>query len=209
MNPSSDGTGCRTSASLLLRVRNTQDGTAWREFNDLYRELLTSFCRRKGLQHSDSEDVVQRVMANLIKTLPQFVYDSNRGRFRDYLYRCIRSAISEWSKRRSNHHAQLDTPVAMFIAADAESDGDGADVSLWEQEWVAHHYRLARATVQTTVEARSLEIFDRSIAGESVQQLAAAFEMNQEAVRKVRQRIRARMEELIAAQIRAEDSIYG
>ena len=70
---------------------------------------------------------------------------------------------------------------------------------------MAHHYRLAMQTIRQTFEAKSVEIFDRSVAGETVADLAAAKGMTEQAVHKVRQRIRARMEELIAAQISQED----
>jgi Cys-tRNA synthase (O-phospho-L-seryl-tRNA:Cys-tRNA synthase) len=85
--------------------------------------------------------------------------------------------------------------------------GCAEDEVAWEEEWVDHHYRLAMATVRESFEPRSVEIFDRSVAGATVAELAGAFSMTEEAVRKVRQRIRDRMEELIAEQVREEDEL--
>lgn len=185
-----------TRASLLSRVRNASDEAAWREFDALYHDLLIRFCRRRGLQEVDAADVVQTVMTNLVKALPGFVYDRQRGRFRDYLYRCTGNAIARWAAER-NRPDRPNGEGPALDKADEETD--------WEAEWMAHHYRLAMKTIRKTFEPRSVEIFDRSIAGETVAELAGAMKISEQAVHKVRQRIKARMEELIAAQIAEED----
>ncbi len=187
-----------TRASLLSRVRNVSDEGAWREFEALYHDLLVRFCRRRGLQEADASDVVQTVMASLVKSLPGFVYDRTRGRFRDYLYRCADNAIGRWSQNRAARPTQGEIAL--------ESEGSPAEQeAAWEEEWMAHHYRLAMKTIRRTFEPKSVEIFDRSIAGETVAELAAGTGMSEQAVHKVRQRIKARMEQLIAAQVAAED----
>lgn len=197
-----------TSVSLLSRLRDLTDHASWREFDRRYRELLLRFCRRQGLSAVDAEDVVQKVLVSMTRTLPQFTYDSKRGRFRDYLYRCVRNGISEWT-RRPNPACPSLLPCgdACADAADRASDQRDPLEEAWESEWVAHHYRLAMTSVRQTFDARSVEVFDRSVAGAKVAELARVFEMSEQAVYKVRQRIRARMEELIAQQVRDEDAI--
>ncbi len=59
--------------------------------------------------------------------------------------------------------------------------------------------------VWKTPEPRSAEIFDRLLAGETVERLAAGYQMTPDAVHKVKQRIRDRLKAVIAAQIREED----
>jgi RNA polymerase sigma factor (sigma-70 family) len=190
-----------TQASLLRRVRDTSDGVAWAEFAGRYRDLLVRFCRRQGLQQADSEDVVQMVLASLARSLPAFAYSPQRGRFRDYLYRCTRNAIAQHAKRSRPQAAAGD----LDLHEDARTEGD-AD-RLWEQEWVAHHYRVAMGEIRATFEPRSVEIFDLSVEGLSVPELAARFQMTSQAVHKVRQRIRGRLQELLAAQVRAEEDL--
>ena len=194
-----------TKSSLFHRIR-AQDEGAWREFECRYREMMVRFCRRRGLQLFDAEDVVQRVLSDLVRTLPQFVYDQERGRFRDYLHQCVRNAIGHWAKHTDRQPHQLRSGAVSSLEADSRNGWDCPDDQAgWEEEWVAHHYRLAMCTIRTTFEPRSVQIFDRSIAGDSIVLLAEAFSMSQEAVRKARERIRDRMEELIAGQIREED----
>jgi RNA polymerase sigma-70 factor (ECF subfamily) len=196
-----------TQPSLLSRVRDPSDEAAWREFETKYRELLIRFCRRQGWQQADAEDLVQTVMASLVRTLPGFVYDPQRGRFRDYLYRSVRNAMTQRTARPRERAGALD-PDGGEPGTGSVRD-DPASAAAWEQEWVDHHYRLAMAGVRASFEPRSVEVFERSVAGEKVEGLAAAFGMSTQAVHKVRQRIKARLEELIAVQIRDEDRVDG
>jgi RNA polymerase sigma-70 factor (ECF subfamily) len=194
-----------THPSLLSRVRDPANARAWREFENRYRELLVRFCRRRGLQHADSEDVAQIVLFNLSKSLPGFSYDPARGRFRDYLYRCARNAVSQWGSRPKGRERALASDTGNDIAAPVS--GSPGDDAAWEQEWVAHHFRLAMDTIRQTFDAKSVEIFEHNLAGAGVTALAAAHGISEQAVHKVRQRIRARMEELIAGQVREEDGL--
>lgn len=207
-----------TPQALLSRVRNPQDHQAWQEFDALYRELLISFARRRGIPHIDAEDLVQGVFIGLTHSLPQFVYDPNRGRFRDYLYRCMRNAISDWASRPNRRLEAVLPDSAVASARQTETiravapalndgNGNGELVHIWEEEWVAHHYRRAMAVIRETFDDKSAAVFDRSIAGASVTDLSAEFGLSEQAVYKIRQRIRARMEELIARQVRDEDAV--
>ncbi len=189
-----------TRASLLSRVRDVSDQRAWAEFESLYHDLLIRFCRRKGLQEADAIDVVQTVMASLVKSLPGFTYDRQRGRFRDYLFRCTDHAVARWAAQK-NRSGRPSDDLAALEKPDEKSPSDPA----WEEEWMAHHYRLAMRTIRQSFEPRSVKVFDRSIAGETVAELAHSTGLSEQAVHKIRQRIKARMEELIAAQIAAED----
>jgi hypothetical protein len=72
---------------------------------------------------------------------------------------------------------------------------------------VAHHYRMALDTVRQTFDAKSVEVFERSVAGAKVAVLAVEHGITEQAVYKVRQRIRARMEQLIAQQVHEEDEV--
>ncbi len=200
----SESHGRTTHLSLLSGLRDPANAAAWREFERRYRELLVRFCRRRGLQQADAEDVVQVVFVSLSRRLPSFIYDRRRGRFRDYLLRCTRNAIVRWSTRPKTADFALDPDGDAPL-----EDPSGVEAQIWEQEWVAHHYRLAMENVRTTFDPRSAEIFDRSVAGATVASLAAEFNLSEQAVHKVRQRIRNRLEELIAAQLLEEEAVDG
>lgn len=191
-----------THLSLLSRLRDGSDQQAWSDFEARYRELVLRFCRRKGLQAADAEDVAQGVFFSLSRALPGFIYDPSSGRFRDYLFRCVRNAIFHWSKCPDRGLLQLDTNELLsnsngVVSADEEQ--------AWEAEWAAHHYRRALARLRETGEERAVRLLERSFDGVSVDSLAAEFELSVEGVYKARQRARQRLQALVAEQIREED----
>ena len=88
-----------TRPSLLAHLHDPQDEAAWRAFEGRYRDLIRRYCRRRGLQTADAEDVSQLVLIALSRTLPGFRYLPERGRFRDYLGRVTENAV--WRHLRS------------------------------------------------------------------------------------------------------------
>src|SRR5436190_15917121 len=68
-----------TPASLLDRLRNPGEPTAWDRFVELYTPLLFHWARQLGQQDSDSADLVQDVFLILWRKLPEFDYDPTRS----------------------------------------------------------------------------------------------------------------------------------
>lgn len=210
-------TDSTTRTTLLTRVRDTQDSAAWVEFQERYRDMLLRFCRSRGLQFADAEDAVQIVFAKLAMGLRTFEYDPSKGRFRDYLFRCVKNAISDLKSRPSRDPAAVvraaqllesDAPSPNRVGRDYAIDGDaGPGGSAWEREWVHHHYRLAIRIVGAHCEPRSVEVFNRALAGRSAQEIALELNMSEEAVHKAKQRMKDRLKEQITLQVREEDGI--
>ena len=74
----------QTSKSLLERLRQGSDQTAWTEFVHRYGQQIYRWCRAFGLQEADAEDVTQTVLVKLTDKLRAFCYDPSRS-FRAYL----------------------------------------------------------------------------------------------------------------------------
>ncbi len=189
-----------TSASLLVRVRDPADERSWREFENRYAELIRRYCRRRGLPSADIDDVSQMVWSDLAKGLRSFAYDPNRGRFRAYLGRIVKCAIARHFARYGPRGRSLGSDMVAM-----SENGNGAADEYWEKEWVDHHYRLAMSTLEQSYEPRSLAIFRRLIAGEPAHRVASDFGMSVGAINQAKHRIRSRMREIIAGQIREED----
>jgi RNA polymerase sigma factor (sigma-70 family) len=184
-----------TSASLLRRVRDTGDREAWGLFDSTYRDLLVRFCVSLGIQHADTDDVVQAVFAKLIASIDEFEYDRAKGRFRDYLFRCVRNTLSDRAAlRRRSTTANLTEVWAGDTAAQR-----------FEREWVAHHFRLALAKIRPELDTRTEGLLDGMLAGRPAVALAAAAGMTDQAVYKAQQRLRDRLKHLVSEQVAQED----
>ncbi len=188
-----------THPSLLERLRDGTDDDAWAEFDRRYGELIVRYCRGRGLSLADAEDVRQIALMNFARAARGFEYSPQRGRFRSYLGQVVRSAISRHCRRPIRAELALDNSVLSSIADEEPAD------ELWEQQWVRHHLRVAMQTIRSTYSPRSVEAFDRLLAGRSTRDVAREMEMSEEAVHKVKQRIRDRLKTLVAVQLQEED----
>ena len=194
-----------TSPSLLFRVRNLADKAAWREFDTRYGDMIVRYGRRLGLQFADAEDIRQIVMVRLSRALPEFMYSRQRGKFRTFVGRIVRNEVFRFLGRPNLASRRVDSDGGESSARfdDVEADRQ------WEQEWADHHLRLAMGRLRQKHEPRHIEVFEQLLAGETVDRVAAELDMTTHAVQKIKQRIRDRMKELIAAQIREEDLPHG
>lgn len=93
-----------TRVSLIERVRDQKDESAWEQFYSLYQPLVTAFIRKRGITEHDAADIVQDVFARLVPAMAQFEFDSQRGRFRTWLWRVTQNALADWVKLRATQN---------------------------------------------------------------------------------------------------------
>jgi RNA polymerase sigma factor (sigma-70 family) len=139
-------------------------------------------------------------MSKVARSLRSFDYDPNRGRFRDYLGRAVRNAIASFFAS----HKPAAATVSLNEATHAVAVNDDT-AAIWREEWAQHHYRRALATLRAQVDGRTVEIFNALLAGRSQDQIAEEFSASRAAIRKTKQRVRDRLQAIIASQIQDEE----
>ncbi len=189
-----------THVSLLARLGNGADVAAWRDFERRYGPLVVGYCLRRGLQISDAEDVRQTVMTSLAKAMRTFVYSPEKGRFRDYFGRTVRNAVSRHLAQRRGG----ERPVSIEGVGEPSAGGDDSDAE-WERQWVRHHCRLAMDALRASEPPRNVEVFELLMQGKEAGAVGAAFGLSAEAVRKIKQRVRERLSQLLQDQLREEE----
>jgi RNA polymerase sigma-70 factor (ECF subfamily) len=132
-----------------MRVRDPADGRAWGEFVRLYEPLLTAYVRSRGPGEEDTREIVQDVFVRLVKTLPEFRLDREKGRFRTWLWQICQSALVDWARRRRRRTKAEDGWLNRLCEARPSSESD-SDV-----EWITMHRRRIFAYALETVRKRS------------------------------------------------------
>jgi RNA polymerase sigma-70 factor (ECF subfamily) len=132
-----------------MRVRDPADGRAWGEFVSLYEPLLAAYVGRRGLGEEDVRDVVQDVLARLVKTLPEFQLDRQRGRFRSWLWQICQSSLGDWARRRRRRARAEEGWLNRLGEATPPGESD-ADVT-----WVTLYRRRVLSFAMETIRARS------------------------------------------------------
>lgn len=106
-----------TRRTLLLRLRDREDASAWTEFVEIYGPLIYAYSRNRGLQDADAADVTQDVLATVSKHMNRFDYDDSKGTFRGWLFTITRNKIinaAEKAKRKAK--ATGSTEVGLLLA---------------------------------------------------------------------------------------------
>jgi RNA polymerase sigma factor (sigma-70 family) len=188
-----------THPSLLDRLRDSADAEAWREFAERYRDLLLRYALQRGLAIHDAEDVVQASLARLSRSLVRFEYRPQIGTFRGYLRRVVENEVRRAEGRRRPELLPLEEGGDLLASESEELE------RIWRREWMDHHYRLALATVRAAVTPRTYAVFERLLAGEAPADVARGFGLSDDAVYKVKQRVRERLQQAIETQLKAEE----
>src|SRR5262245_44208462 len=100
----------RTRRSLLGRLHDLQDQTAWHEFFDSYWRLIYKVARSADLNDAEAQDVVQNTFIYLSRRMPNFRYDPARGAFKSWLRVVTRSRINVFLRRQKAEERFLDEP---------------------------------------------------------------------------------------------------
>jgi RNA polymerase sigma factor (sigma-70 family) len=144
-----------TRPSLLLRIKDGQDQTAWNTFVELYAPLVYRQCRRHGLQHNDAEDVTQEVLSQMLRSAQDFNYQPDRGKFRTWLYEVTSTKVA-------NHFRSVRRTARASGGARDESQDLVAPItppSEWFEEFQTHVLRVALARIETHFEPGTWKAF--------------------------------------------------
>src|SRR5262245_22883294 len=122
-----------TRASLLVRLRDSQDKGAWREFVDLYAPLVYGYLRKQGLQDADAADVSQEVLGAVVASIHRLDYDPNRGAFRNWLFTLVRRKLARWLTAQAHQAAGSGDSATHRLLEQVH--GPVSIEQDWEAEW--------------------------------------------------------------------------
>jgi RNA polymerase sigma factor (sigma-70 family) len=165
-----------TRASLLVRLRDRHDESAWREFVDVYAALIYGYARRRGLQDADAADLMQDVLRSVADAAGRLAYDPSRGTFRGWLYTVARNKlVNHLTARSRREQASGDSGVRERLEEQPAPDDEPA----WEQEYRQRLFEWASARVRTEVQPATWEAFKATaVDGEPAPVVAGRLKMS-------------------------------
>ena len=186
-----------TSTTLLANLAERETGidqAAWNQFFDFYYPVMVEFARVKGAG-DDSEDVVQDVLASLVRVFETGLYVRGKGRFRSYLAKMLRNElISRLRRSRVRPEgASVALPDNGVVGCAAESPSPLTSWSAEDEE--AFELARRRAAVEhvltkTALSEQSRRIFREILAtGNSCAKVARRMNLPAATVRQVKSRI--------------------
>jgi RNA polymerase sigma-70 factor (ECF subfamily) len=112
--------------------QHPEDAEAWRRFDALYRPLLASWLRRHAIQDADREDLLQEILAAVVREMPTFEYDPARGRFRSWLRAILANRLRHYWRSRPAEGGYYQAVL------DQLEDDHSSLARTWDQEHDRH-----------------------------------------------------------------------
>jgi RNA polymerase sigma-70 factor (ECF subfamily) len=194
--PSADPRETRLSLLLRLTRPGPLDERAWQEFVDHYAPVVFRWCRGRGLQGPDCEDVTQQVMLKLATHLPSFAYDPSKS-FRAWLRTLTHHAWVDFLSAQG-HRGSGDTGVLKLLSSVESRD---ELVKRIEEEFDLELVETAVARVRERVEPATWDAFrmtavDGRPAAEAARELGKRVATVYVARQNVQKMLRAELAEL-------------
>ena len=150
-----------TRESLLIRMKQEEDGAAWREFHEIYGRLIFGYSLHYDISHAEAEDIVQEVCIKVFRQIVRFDYSPQRGRFRGWLKTITRNAVVDYLRRKKTrrktsveYRRQLEDGLAV---------GRDRDDEIWRLEWEKAVFEAALDRVRERVGEETFQVFKRYV----------------------------------------------
>ena len=184
-----------TSATLLERLRDPRDTDAWARLVDLYAPLIRRWAENLNVRGSDADDLVQEVMAVVVRRFPEFVHPEKPGAFRGWLRAiAVNCARDFWRSKRFTPTAPGGTDFGSYLARLEDPADDFARA--WEREHDLHVTRRLLDRIKQDFEQRTWDMFVRFVLdGVAADAVAAEFRTTPNAVYIAKSRVLARLRE--------------
>lgn len=161
-----------TRVSLLLQLQAGVDHEAWQEFVAIYRPTIYRLARKRGLQDADAQDLAQQVLLSIAGSIERWHPHDESTRFRHWLRRVARNAITNALTRRPRDLATGGTSVQGILEGQVEEDSE-----LSREIELEHRRELflrAASSVRNDVSADSWQVFQLSVMeGHPIEQVAS------------------------------------
>jgi len=188
-----------TTTTILDRLRNPSDDSAWSGFLERFREPIARFAQKQGLRPADAEDVAQETLMAFLESFRKASYDRERGRLSHYLFGIAYNRIQMARRKIAVQGAQVSRSDDGTTFWSGLPDPAAAQDS-WEAEW--HHAILSQCLEQArrevspqTFEAFRLVVFENVVPAAAAERLG----MTRNAVFIAKHRVGTRLRELRSA----------
>ena len=185
-----------TRHSLLLRLDDRADESAWEDFVSIYRPLILRLARRNGLQEADAEELAQEALVAVAGAVRRWRTDPDRGPFRAWLSRIAKNlAVNLLTRRKPGDIGAGGRDFDRFfesLPAPAETETlvrleYRREVFAWAAEQVRGEFR----------ESTWRAFWNSCVEGAPVEAVAAQFGLSVGAVYIASSRVAARLREKV------------
>jgi RNA polymerase sigma-70 factor (ECF subfamily) len=181
-----------TSASLLDRLHDRPDDAAWQRLVEIYTPLIRGWLKRHWTPDADVDDLVQEVLAVVVRKLPEFRHNQRTGAFRSWLRAITANCLRDFWRSRRRRPTAGDADIAERI--EQLADQASGLSRLWDQEHDRHVARRLMELIEPEFERSTWRAFQRvAVDGAPADQAAAELGISVNAVFIAKSRVLGRL----------------
>ena len=190
-----------TRITLLTQIKDVTDEHAWQAFVDLYTPLIHRYCRKRGLQASDAQDVTQEVFSRVSRAINGFDYDVQRGQFRCWLGLITHQQLIRHHSKQQGRVAGLGGGAGDLLCNSQCGEVDAA----WIETFNGHIYQAAADRIRDEFDGDTWCVFQQVWeSGDQPKEVALRLQRKPEWVYQAKYRVVQRLREEI---LRLSDDI--
>jgi RNA polymerase sigma-70 factor, ECF subfamily len=193
-----------TSASLLDRLQRDADPADWRRLVDLYSPLVRNWLRRHEVKGADADDLVQEVLAVVVRRVPDFRHNRRVGAFRAWLRAITVNCIRDfWKANRIRPAAPGGSDFGSYL--DQLADPDDPLSREWDRAHDLHVVGRLLELLQPQFQQATWAAFRGfALEGRPAEQVAAELGLTVNAVFIAKSRVLARLREEAAGLVETD-----
>ncbi|MCM8540554.1 MAG: sigma-70 family RNA polymerase sigma factor [Lentisphaeraceae bacterium] len=143
-----------TRASLIFRLKDKQDEKSWDQFVKSYRPYICAVAIGLGVDNADVDDIAQKVVLKAWEKLPDFDYDRNAGRFKNWLAQIVRNIVMTFQRSQKRERNKIQS-----LEESSEVLSDVQFERLFEKQWKVTIGELAWQNVKDRFSEEVVQCF--------------------------------------------------
>ena len=176
----------------MFRLRDRNDDDAWKQFIDLYGQLIFQFVRSRGLQDADAADLVQEVFRRVGNSVGRLEYEKQKGGFRAWLFTITRNCLNTFFRKQKRVVPSLNESSAASLGQMADQHDDLNE--RWEQEFQRQIMAQAVGVLRPATEPKTWSAFEMTaIKNCPIDEVCDALDMSRGAIYVARSRVTKRL----------------
>jgi RNA polymerase sigma factor (sigma-70 family) len=182
-----------TRQTLLQKIRDRHDDAAWADFELYYKRFVFAVLQQMKLAIHDIQDVRQLVMLKAWKVLPEFDYESSKGKFRNWLAvitrnearTYLRKKYREFDREGNERHEELK------LLSDSWKDPEIDRISL--EEWKKYIVTLSWENINGSLSEKVRHCYELLSEGVDAREVATTVDVAENTVYVYRKRVEKQM----------------
>lgn len=172
-----------------MRLQLLDDEQAWDEFVYYYRDFIFSIITKMNVPESDCDDLAQKVLIKIWKSIDRFNVKEKSGGFRNWIYTITKNTILNYIRDTKTHIQRHD----QIVVTNGEPLFKPEIDVMIKAEWEKYLTALAYKNISKKVSNITMECFLAGLRGEDVKTTAEQLNIAENSVYRYKNRVKEKI----------------